>query len=218
VTPREQLEHLLSKAAPLSEAALAEFWMLVSPRNYATGEHLLEAGARAELSFFISRGLVREYYLDAEGSVAIRTFVSAGDFTGSLLDQLSNAPAVTWIQALEPVEALVWRTAELDALAMKHPMFQLALRRAAERVYVRKARREHDMLVLTAAERYANWLSSDGHLDGRITMRDLASYLGITPEHLSRLRSKKRPSAARSTGPVSRRPKPAPRRSKRTAP
>jgi CRP-like cAMP-binding protein len=61
-------------------------------------------------------------------------------------------------------------------------------RRNAEALYVRKAQREHEMLALPAAERYARWRREQPELDARVSRRQLASYLGITPEHLSRLR------------------------------
>ena len=53
---------------------------------------------------------------------------------------------------------------------------------------MRKARREHQLLAESAAQRYARWCTDHATLDGRIPKRILASYLGITPEHLSRLR------------------------------
>jgi CRP-like cAMP-binding protein len=66
---------------------------------------------------------------------------------------------------------------------------------SAEALYVKKTRREYEMLALPAAERYRRFRESEPRLDARVTRRHLASYLGITPEHLSRLAAARRPRA-----------------------
>jgi CRP-like cAMP-binding protein len=149
---------------------------------------LLSAGERAEHCFLLTRGLVRELYLDEQGREHTRRFIREGQVTGSLLDLLSGEPSVTFIQALEPVRALRFRYRDFDLLCSKHADLQAIARRSAEELYVRKARREYELLALPAAERYARWLKTEGALDGRVSRRHLASYLGVTPEHLSRLR------------------------------
>src|SRR5262249_37434343 len=149
----------------------------------------LRAGDRAEHCFFVARGLVRELYVDDAGKEYTRTFLGEGDITGSLLDLLSRAPAVTWIQALEPTATLAWRFEDLEALCARFPQLTAGVRRFVEALYVRKARREYEMLVLSAADRYAAWRREQPALDARVSRKHVASYLGITPEHLSRLRA-----------------------------
>jgi CRP-like cAMP-binding protein len=184
----EALFASLRRLAPLPRAALEALAALTSPRAFARGTALLRAGERAEWVFFVTRGLVRELYLTDGGVEHTRSFVAAGQVTGSLRDLLSSGPSVTWIQALEPTETLAWRYADGEALYDQHPSLQLAARRIAEALYVKKARREFEMLALPASERYRLWLEENPHLDTRVTRRHLASYLGVTPEHLSRLR------------------------------
>jgi CRP-like cAMP-binding protein len=179
----------LTKLVPLSSREVDALTALLTLKRFERGAFLLEAGQRVELCFFITSGLVREFYIDAEGDQATRRFLSEGELTGSLLDLLTARPAVTFIEALEPVDALVWKFAEFDALTREFPAFQLLARRIAEDLYVRKAKREHEMLAMSAAQRHANWVADHASLDARVSRKDLASDLGITPEHLSRLRS-----------------------------
>lgn len=134
------------------------------------------------------RGLVRELYVGEDGEEHTRTFIADGQMTGSLLDLLSNEPSVTWIQALEPTMTITFCYRDLDALSSRFPEFHVVGRRHAEALYVQKSRREHDLLALSAAERHARWVASNPGLDARVSRRHLASYLGVTPEHLSRLR------------------------------
>lgn len=187
---------LFRRRVPMSDAAFAALSPLVEPRAFAAGEYLLAAGDRAEWCHFIARGLVRELYIDEAGQEHTRSFLAEGQVTGSLLDLLSGAPSVTFIQALEPTETLAWRLRDFDALCARFAELHVVARRAAEALYVRKTRREHELLTMPAAARHARWLDEHAALDARVSRRHLASYLGVTPEHLSRLRRSTRPRAA----------------------
>lgn len=176
------------RLAPLGDDTLGRLTTLLQPRRFNASAWLLEAGQRAQWGYFIVEGLVRELYIDAQGEEHTRAFAAAGQFTGSLLDLLSGQPAVTWIQALEPTQVLAFRHAEFDALCQQQPELNMLARRVAEQLYLRKAQREYELLALPAAERHAQWCEAHPALAERISQRVLASYLGITPEHLSRLR------------------------------
>jgi CRP-like cAMP-binding protein len=188
--------HAFEVAGPLSAAARAELGALLRPRRFRVGERLLSPGERAEQAHFVARGLVRELYLDRSGREHTRAFVGDGGFTGSLRDLLGSEPATTLIEALEPTLTMAFDHRAFRALCERHGELSRAALRFTEDLYVRKAEREHDLLALSAAERHAKWLATEPALDPRITRRHLASYLGISPEHLSRLRA-----AARKTPP-----------------
>jgi CRP-like cAMP-binding protein len=196
---REAFVAFLRRVAPLPDAAAVAFSALLTPRRFAAHQLLLRAGDPAKWCFFLVSGLVREYYVAADGAEHTRSFITQGQMTGSLLDLLSRSPAVTFIEALEPVVALGFAYQDFDVLSGRYPALQLLARRNAEALYVRKASREYEMLARSAAERYRRWLQEHAGIDARISRRHLASYLGITPEHLSRLRRPSRePSAERA--------------------
>lgn len=187
--------------SPAAETIAAALHPEVAVSSYARGEWLLRGGERADTCFLVVRGLVRELYVATDGAEHTRAFIAEGQATGSLLDLLSGEPSVTWIEALAPTDVLTWPWAAQERLADAIPELERALRRVAEALYVRKARREYEMLALDAEQRYVRWLARHADLDARLQRRHVASYLGITPEHLSRLRQRPnvRPTSARPT-------------------
>jgi len=198
VQVNRELADVLRALAPVGDEAMRALAQLLTTRSFASGDALLQSGERATWCFFVVHGLVRELYIDAAGTEHTRTFLSEGQVTGSLLDLLSGAPSVTYIQAIEPTETLAWRYAELDVLCERFPELNLVLRRFAEALALRKIRREYELLTLAASERYARWRNVHPRLDERVSRRHLASYLGVTPEHLSRLRAALRTSSPRA--------------------
>ena len=187
----------LAAFGPVDGDAMTALAVISSPRRFERGAMLLRAGQHAEWCHLVQTGLVREFYLGVDGHEHIRTFVRERDLTGSLYDLMSGLPAITSIEALEPTHTVAFRFADFERLCQKHHTLHVLARRVAERLYVRKIRREYDMLVLTASERLRRWLKEEPELDGRISRRHLAMYLGITPEHLSRLQTRMHPADPR---------------------
>jgi CRP-like cAMP-binding protein len=185
----EIVRHVLLKVSHVPDAQILPLVPYVQRKELLAGAFALRAGDWATHVFIVESGLLREYYLDREGRQATRSFSCEGSLSGSLADLLSGAPAVTYLEALEPtfVLSIPWAAIESTAQADMH--WQILLRRIAERLYVQKVNREHTLLTLTAVERLALFKSSYPALWSRVPKHAIASYLGITPVHLSRLSS-----------------------------
>lgn len=197
------LRQALERINPLPDEIWAEVAALVASRTVVPGEHLLRAGERATSVFFLRHGLLREYYLDDAGHESTRRFCSEGEFSGSLADLLGDGAAAASIEAIDGGEIWVLNWAQLDALTEKWPALMKLMRRFAESLYVRKMKREFEMLTLPAAERYRRFAREFPALDARLPRHMVASYLGITPVHFSRIcaAEKQRPTQA---GPAER--------------
>ena len=191
-TDLNALRQALDRINPLTHEAWTAFEALASVRSVAAGQHLLRAGERATRAFFVSRGLLREYYVDGAGRESTRTFCKEGGFSGSLADLLARGTASVSIEVLVPGEIVELEWAGIDALSERHPSLMKLLRRYAEGLFVRKMRREFEMLTLPAAERYRRFTEEDPALDARLPRHMVASYLGITAVHLSRIRAGER--------------------------
>ena len=185
----QDVKRSLSRFSEVSPVALDALVRLLTPRTFQKDSWLLRGGDQAQFLFFITRGLVRELYLDAAGTEHTRTFLTEGSFTGSLVDLISLRPAFTWIQALEPTETLAIAYSDFTQLCDEHPSLQRAARLFVEDLYVRKVSREYQLQAMSARDRYKLWIQDWSAIDSRVRRRDLASYLGMRPEYLSRLRA-----------------------------
>lgn len=157
------------------------------------GQHFLKAGEQASEVVLVLSGALREYYVLPDGSERTRNFGLPGDFAGSLDDLLSNGPSKVWIVAEQDTVLITSSWLLYQRLVATHPMWTRFSRVMAERLYQIKAQREYELLALDAQARYRAALSRWPQLEALYTQRDIASYIGVTPVHLSRLRSAGRP-------------------------
>lgn len=181
------LRNTLEQLSPLSDEVWGKIEALLSKRKVAAGEQLLSAGERATNIFFIRSGLLREYYLDDAGHESTRSFCVEGSFSGSLADLISGGKAMVSIESLDASELWVLNWSAIDALSENHPVLMKLMRRFAETLYIRKMVREFEMLTLSATERYRRFVRDFPALNQRLHRNMVASYLGITPVHLSRI-------------------------------
>lgn len=182
----------MRRVAPLSDQDVAAGLALVRVRVLARGEHFLRAGDQARDVAVVVTGLLREHFLLADGSERTKAFVLEGELSGSLADLLSDSPARAYIVAEEPSRLLVVDFAASSALAAESPAWAQVRARATEALLRVKAEREYELLGLDAAARYAAFRARYPGLEARVAAKHVASYLGITPVHLSRLRRRRR--------------------------
>ena len=178
----------LARLGALTDADLAAVLPQVRVRTLAIGEAFLRSGGPATSVALIRTGLVREAFLLGDGRERVRAFGIAGDFAGSLSDLLRGGPARCEVIACAPTRVLTLPWAVVAAAAAKRPAWRALLGVVTERLYLAKAEREYELLALDALTRYQRFRARLPHVEEQVAQRHVASYLGITPEHLSRLR------------------------------
>ncbi len=193
---RALLVQVIRSQAELPDAEWEDVSSRFCVRMLDKEDFLLRAGDRATVIAVVVRGILREFYGTPTGQEFTRAFCGRGSVSGSLYDLLSAEPAITHIQALETTRLLVLPYATFEAACARHPHWHQVARRSAEALYQRKVRREFEMLSMDATQRLASLRAQLGPLEGRIPLRHVATYLGITPEHLSRIRRRSRASGS----------------------
>lgn len=187
---RQALSTRIQKLAQIPESEAAEFVRLFSLKKLAEKQHLLRAGDAARDAAFIATGAVREYFTDNSGNDFNKNFAFAGEFTGSYYDLLSGKPSIASIETLTVTELLIAPFYHVAKFYERSAEWQRVARVTAENLFLKKARREYEFISMTAEERYRQFIAENAAMLDKIPQYHLASYLGITPVALSRIRKR----------------------------
>lgn len=159
-------------------------------RSFRKGELLARADRHLPHSFFIVKGLVRLFYTTPKGREVNKGFAPEHRLVGSYASKFLGEPAGFSIQAMEGTVTLVMDTDVADRLLDRHPAWERLRRMTIERLFHEKEKRERELLLLSASERYRRFMAENRDIANRIPQYHIASYLGITEVALSRIRGR----------------------------
>ncbi|MDJ0626621.1 MAG: Crp/Fnr family transcriptional regulator [Rhodobacter sp.] len=185
-------ERLCKAADPLvpGERPMARLLQQVRHRSLKKGEHALRAGTVANDVFFVHRGLLRYYFNDPGEGGAERTgqFFDEGIVVTDAESFLTKTPGEQNFQALEPTSiVIIPRAALYDGYDNDHAIERFG-RLMLEQGLIGSQRRASRLLTLQPEERYRTFVQSRPEVARRVPQYLIASYLGLTPESLSRIR------------------------------
>ena len=160
---------------------------LAMPRTLAKGEHVLREGETARSVAFVASGLLRYYYL-ADGTEHTGQFFFPGRFVADVASFVRQRPARQNIDALEPTDVLMLSKRDLDALYADDPAFERFGRRLFEEALAYSQLRTASLLMDRAEARYLDLVAERPKVMDQVPLQTIASYLGVTPEALSRIR------------------------------
>lgn len=136
---------------------------------------------------FVGKGVFRYYYIDLYGDDITKYFCYEDDFVMSFT-AFTTGTSTFYIQALEDCEILCIKCDDLRHLMDKNPKWLQIYTRLLENSYLIKEQREADFLFYNATERYQRFVKQHPYLVNRLQQQHIASYLGITPVSLSRIK------------------------------
>jgi CRP-like cAMP-binding protein len=186
----EHVLPFLHQLSPLPKKEFAHLETRLKFRILKRGDFLTRAGDVAREVGFVVTGLFRKVHVTPRGKAIVRGFGGPGSVVGAYVSLLTSTPSYLSVEALQDSELFVLNWGELNALYARHPSFQTIGRRLAEVTLLEREARAHELLTLSASERYARFRESHRDLLPNLRSYDIASYLGITPVSLSRLRAK----------------------------
>ena len=161
------------------------------PARYATGEHLFRQGDENRSVFILREGLLKAYYLSGEGKENIKSFIQPGELIGSLASAYFKEDCSFSVVCLEPSLVIELDFDSLYAAAKQDLDMASAMVDALLNFAMRKEQRERQFLTESAEESYRFLLERSPELFDRVTQKDIARYLGITPVALSRIRRRR---------------------------
>ncbi|MFC4912475.1 Crp/Fnr family transcriptional regulator [Actinomadura gamaensis] len=160
------------------------------PVRLARGELLFRAGEPADKVAFVVEGLIALWYSAADGRERVLGFRAEDELVCAYGAVLRDSPAHATAEALEETRLLVASRPAFDELCAGHPAWGRALAKLTDRLYLQQDERQRALLMDDAETRYRDFLAAYPHLAGRLTQRQIASYVGVTPVALSRIRSR----------------------------
>ncbi len=149
---------------------------------YKQNEHFGEIG-------FVVKGLLYNFYTKADGSINVNYFIHEGMPVTCYANLLTQTPASFSCKAIEKSYILVIQYKDFKNLYTRHSCWERLGRLSAESLYIEKESREAEFF-LGGEERYVHFLNKYSKLNNRVPQYLIASYIGITPESLSRIRKK----------------------------
>jgi len=185
----EQLINHIKNYYPLSTEALNAVQNSFEEFVLAKNEYLVTEGRICRHLYFLQQGALRGYYT-LEGKEITYWFGFENDFVTSFHSFITQQPAVENIQLLEG--SILWSTSKekLDALLNQYREIERLVRIVYENYYIRLEERFINSQFKTASERYLDLLKQSPQMVERVPLGYIASYLGISQETLSRIRSR----------------------------
>jgi CRP-like cAMP-binding protein len=190
----DRLIGAMQSLADLPDSEIERIVSLFQPSLLKSGEFLVRVGEFPEKLAFVLSGLLRIYYVDEAGDEYTRGFCTGNRFLTAYSALLQRQPSRLFIQAVENSTILVANSLACLSLLDAHPCWQIVFRKFAEDMFILSERREAQWVLDDAQTRYLNFLKEYPGLESRLKQRYIASYLGIKPATLSRIRSRLRQS------------------------
>lgn len=171
------------------DAREQEFFVsLLVHRKVKRKQFLLRAGEVCRNENFIVKGCIRQYTLDEEGQEHVISFGVEDWWINDVYSYLTQQPSPYYVDALEDTEVLQLSRDKMELLYTEVPKFERFFRIMLQNAIIRYHHRINQNLSMSARERYLDFISQCPSIEQRLSQKQIASYLGITPVFLSMLR------------------------------
>lgn len=184
------LLHYCEKFSKPDEAALQELLQGLRTKKLKKGEYLLKHHEVCRHLYFVNEGLLKTFFYKNDKEFIMRFFsenVLFSEFDSCLKQQ----PSTFMIKALEPTTVTLISYKKIEGLCKKHHSMETFFRKLISVAALKMMARISDMLEESSTRRYEKFVKENGPLVQRINLGDLARYLGITQQSLSRIRAGK---------------------------
>jgi CRP-like cAMP-binding protein len=182
------IDHL-AKSFPLTEQEKEEVRAKFHSRLFRRRQYVLQEGDVCTQFNFVIRGCLRSYKIDEKGNIHILQFAAENNWINDLGSFHRETPSAMNIDAVEDTVVLQISHEDLISLYQEAPKFERIFRVLVENGFIHLQERLLQNISSTAEERYLSFLEKYPHLTNRLSQVQVAAFLGVTPEFLSRLRN-----------------------------
>jgi len=189
------IQNILNKIGerycPISKECQEELIAQTRIRTFKKSDIVIREGQYSKNAFLIIQGCSRAYYLQ-DGKDISDWFTFENDIVAPIISFFTHQPSPHYIEFVEDSVALEFSKNTIDELSSKYHDFEHFMRIVVTQIMLGLCERLHTIQFVKAEERYTRLLKIYPNITNRIPLTHIASYLGITLETLSRIRSPKR--------------------------
>ena len=185
-----EITNSIGLLADLNDLEIFELTKIGVVKTFEPKSHFVRAGQIPTEFGFVINGLFRYVYISREGKELTKVFMPEKSFISSYSAMISRTSSYFSIESPEQLDILVIPYSSWQKLRKQNPKWNLLLIKMLEKGYATKEKREREFLLFDAENRYKIFLEEHPTLEKRVKQHMIASYLGITPIALSRIRKK----------------------------
>lgn len=179
-----------NKKIPLTEEEQELIKGYLAVKKIRKRQYLLQEGDVCKVAAFVEKGVLRCYTLDENGTEHIVQFAVEGWYISDMYSFLTGEPATYNIDAVEDSSLVLISRSAVEELQRVSPKFQAFQLQAITAAYIALQKRVTSSISLSLDERYQNLVNAYPDIVQRVPQHMIASYLGATPETLSRVRKR----------------------------
>lgn len=178
----------LTDKIELSDSEIQLIEGFCKPKKLRKKQFLCQEGEVWHHNAFICRGLVKTFSIAENGTEHIINFAPENYWTGDRESLINGTPSRLNIDAIEPTELILIEKSDFEKLCAEIPQLNQMVNQIIQKSFIVSQDRILANISFTAEEKYQNFLEKYPHIVNRIPQHMIASYIGITPETLTRLR------------------------------
>jgi CRP-like cAMP-binding protein len=186
----ENINKNVSKSAVFSDAELARLDALLQVKHFPKKTYLLQEGEICNFEAYINKGCVRTFYIDENGFEVTLMFSIEDWWIGDIASFYEQRPSNLFIETLEDSELLSFNPVTKEMLLAEIPKFERVFRLMVQRRLAATQNRLINSMAKPAVDKYLDFIQRYPTIPQRVPQHYIASYLGISPEFLSKVRTK----------------------------
>lgn len=179
-----------NEKVPITAEEREKIKTYLTPKKLRKKQYLLQEGDVCKYIAFVEKGALKSYVIDEAGTERITQFALEGWTISDLYSFLTGEPATYHIDAIEDAELVLISKSAHEELLQKVPKYETYIRLQITGAYIALQRRLTSIISLPIEERYKNLTTLYPTIVQRVPQHMIASYMGLTPETLSRVRGR----------------------------